>query len=361
MVTVNDASVHWHRKRTSNTVHMIYRCNLDMERLFLLILLLLTVTSNVFSTFDDDGGGATGRDGRNAIETADNNGNQWTCDELTPNLCPDLTVTESGQVPIRDGLSVQYWKYERISSNFTSSRYDDESIPLILIHGGPAFTHNYLLPLKQQACRSAGRAVYLYDQAGCGESKLPSNITNVTTDLPILLEKYYYAVEELPKLIEYWGLTRYHILGNSWGTILCQYFALKEPRPPGLVSLTLSGPLSDGDLYQKSQWDPVVGNLGSLPPWVQGRIRDIEYHQSYNTPEYKAITDVLTTFFTVRTAPAPDCWEASEQGANMEIYVGMQGTFFCFVCVCLCQCAVESVFVVCEIQHNFISCCLYRS
>jgi proline-specific peptidase len=246
----------------------------------------------------------------------------WTCDELTPNLCPDLKVTESGKVPIRHGLSVQYWKYERLS-NDTKNDVSGDGIPLILIHGGPAFTHNYMLPLKQQACQ--GRAVYLYDQAGCGESTLPANITNITKDLPFLLDKYYYATEELPKLIEYWGLTRYHILGNSWGTILSQYYALQTNRPKGLVSLTLSGPLSDGDLYQQSQWDPAVGNLGSLPPWVQRRIRSLEDDGSYDKAEYKSIADVLTTFFTLRTAPAPDCWEMAEAGVNMEIYVGMQG------------------------------------
>jgi len=34
---------------------------------------------------------------------------------------------------------------------------------------------------------------------------------------------------------------------------------------------------------------------------------------------------VLTTFFTVRTAPAPDCFDDSLRGVNADVYVGMQG------------------------------------
>ncbi|KAL3919208.1 MAG: hypothetical protein SGILL_003869 [Bacillariaceae sp.] len=177
-----------------------------------------------------------------------------------------------------------------------------------------------MLPLKQQACR--GRDVYFYDQTGCGESKIPA--ANHTSDYPHLLDPQYYATVELPALIEHWGLSKYHIVGNSWGTILLQYFELNV-RPKGLVSLTLSGPLSDGDLYIASQWNQEVGNLASLPPFVQQRIHHLVETQNYHSKEYQAINDALTTYFTVRTAPGPDCWQASDEGANMYIYEAMQG------------------------------------
>jgi len=45
----------------------------------------------------------------------------------------------------------------------------------------------------------------------------------------------------------------------------------------------------------------------------------------YDSAEYDAIDKVLTTYFTLRTAPAPDCFTTSASGANLEIYVGMQG------------------------------------
>ena len=76
-----------------------------------------------------------------------------------------------------------------------------------------------MLPLKQQACR--GRDIFFYDQAGCGESIIPSG--NRTQDYPHLLDPQYYATVELPALIEFWGLKQYHVIGSSLGTILSQY------------------------------------------------------------------------------------------------------------------------------------------
>uniref|UniRef100_A0A7S1L9J1 Peptidase S33 tripeptidyl aminopeptidase-like C-terminal domain-containing protein n=1 Tax=Alexandrium catenella TaxID=2925 RepID=A0A7S1L9J1_ALECA len=55
----------------------------------------------------------------------------------------------------------------------------------------------------------------------------------------------------------------------------------------------------------------------------------LEELRAFDSPLYEAEDDVLTAFFTVRTAPTPDCFLAS--AANMktetarEIYVGMQG------------------------------------
>jgi proline iminopeptidase len=241
----------------------------------------------------------------------------WTCDELIPDLCGDLKVS-TGSVPMQHGLNVTYWKFSSLSS--TNSSPSLLLYPIIAVHGGPAFTHNYMLPLKQQACR--GRDVYFYDQTGCGESKIPRD--NRTEDYPHLLDPQYYATVELPTLIDYWGLERYHVIGNSWGTILSQYFELNY-RPAGLLSMTLSGPLSDGDLYIQSQWDAKFGNLASLPPFVQDRIHFLENHQLYDSEEYHAIDKALTGFFTVRTNPAPDCFQQSEKGTNRFIYEGMQG------------------------------------
>ena len=92
-------------------------------------------------------------------------------------------------------------------------------MPLVTIHGGPAWGHSYLLPLKQLACR--GRPVLFYDQVGCGESEHSTADWLFTTD---------YYVEELEALIAHLGWTKYHVLGSSWGTMVAQEFALKQPK-----------------------------------------------------------------------------------------------------------------------------------
>ena len=89
--------------------------------------------------------------------------------------------------------------------------------------------------------------------------------------------------------------------------------------------MVLSDSLSDAELYIKSQWDQKDGTIGTLPPFVQERIRKLVEDQAYDTKEYEDIDDILTTKFTCRTAPLPDCFLQSVNGANEEIYVGMQG------------------------------------
>ena len=80
----------------------------------------------------------------------------FTCDELTPSLC-DLRVT-NGSLAVR-GLEVQFTHYHAVNP-------DRSKLPIVMVHGGPGWSHHYMLPLKQQACR--GRDVFFYDQAGAG-------------------------------------------------------------------------------------------------------------------------------------------------------------------------------------------------
>ena len=282
----------------------------------------------------------------------------WTCDSLTPDLCK-LHI-EEGFINLR-GIDVHYWKCSAATSS-SSMTSDDENnnvegkspqgFPIIAIHGGPGWPHNYMLPLKQQACRS-GRDVYFYDQAGCGKSVIPSTDDPVSesspedlsgdsknapktrcieNDYPWLLTTEYYTQEELPALIKHWGFkeNQYHIIGNSWGTVLSQLFALDAVGvmkiAPAPSSMVLSGPFSDSQLYIKSQWDNGLdGTLGSLPPFVQERIHQLEESKRYNSTEYKLLDSILEVKFTCRTAPLPDCFLDSSEHFNEEIYVGMQG------------------------------------
>ena len=63
---------------------------------------------------------------------------QWTCDELTPNLCNDLEV-ETGSIILRS-IPVKYWRYRRKNQDTE----DTDSCPIICIHGGPGYPHNYI-------------------------------------------------------------------------------------------------------------------------------------------------------------------------------------------------------------------------
>jgi len=150
-----------------------------------------------------------------------------TCDEITPDLC-ELRQTNDSLVV--KGLRLNYWRFEASPP----SGLANERLPIVMVHGGPGWSHDYLLPLKQQACR--GRTVYFYDQVGAGVSERP---VSAKASAPHLFDIDYYP-EELAALIRHLGLRRFHVLGSSWGTIVAQLFAL-GPNSGGLAGLVLSG------------------------------------------------------------------------------------------------------------------------
>ena len=82
--------------------------------------------------------------------------------------------------------------------------------PLILCHGGPGSTHNYLEVLDKTS-EEDGRQFIYYDQIGCGNSYLDGH--------PELWKSETW-VNELIALREYLGLTECHLLGQSWGGML---------------------------------------------------------------------------------------------------------------------------------------------
>ena len=214
---------------------------------------------------------------------------------------------DKGIVSVR-GLEIAYWSF---------AIHGAHKAPVISIHGGPAFTHNYILPLKLLA--TYGFPVILYDQAGCGAST--NGVGDPSESHPHLLTIEYY-VAELGALIEHLRLATYYVYGSSWGTVVAQEFAVRQPK--GLLGLVLDGALSDGPTYIKTQWRD---RISKLPTFTQKLLRKLEDEQDYDSPLYKEICDVLTHHFTTRLVPYPDCFtDCFLPGyLNEAIYCKMQG------------------------------------
>merc|ERR1712000_337301 len=100
------------------------------------------------------------------------------------------TIKEKKQKITIDGdIFVTTWTY-------TDSSCECLKPPVIALHGGPAFTHNYMLPLKLLAL--SGYPVIFYDQAGCGES---FQVEDVEKETPQLLTIEYY-VNEMQTIVD---------------------------------------------------------------------------------------------------------------------------------------------------------------
>jgi len=146
----------------------------------------------------------------------------------------------------------------------------DGSVPLIVLHGGPGGTHDYVLSLADLADK---RAVVHYDQLGNGRSThYPARGAEFWT--PELF------VRELQNLVEALGIADHHVLGQSWGGFLAEEYALTQPA--GLRSLVLAD--------TAASWADFATEAGKLreqlPADVRATLDKHEQAGTYDDPEY---------------------------------------------------------------------------
>lgn len=182
-----------------------------------------------------------------------------------------------------------------------------DAIPLLLLHGGPGFTSEYLDSLEALADE---RPVVRYDQLGCGRADRPDDLSlwNV--------ERF---VEELAEVRRALGLTRCHILGQSWGSMLAVDYALTFPD--GVLSLILaSPPLSIPRWVADTQrlLDALPGDLRS--------IMEAHEREGFTTcPEYQAAVLQIYKAHLCRMDPWPHALERALAAASDAVYHTMWG------------------------------------
>src|SRR5438445_5662802 len=148
----------------------------------------------------------------------------------------------------------------------------DGPTALVVLHGGPGATHDYLLSLADLA---DSRAVVHYDQLGNGRSThYPDRGADFwTVDL---------FVRELHNLVDSLGIAdRHHVLGQSWGGFLAQEYALTHP--PGLRGLVLANTAASFPDFVAE-----ANRLRALlPPEVEETLRHHEEAGTTDDSEYK--------------------------------------------------------------------------
>ena len=187
----------------------------------------------------------------------------------------------TGAVPFRE-----YETWYRVTGDLNSDK-----IPLVVVHGGPGCSHDYLLALT--ALADQGRAVIHYDQLGGGKSThLPDKGVEFWTVALFL--------EELDNLLGALGVKdRYHLLGQSWGGMLSSEHALR--RPPGLRSLVISNSPASMEL-----WSQEAKKLRALlPAEVEAALDRHEAAGTLQDPEYLAATQAYYDEHVCRVVPNP--------------------------------------------------------
>ena len=179
--------------------------------------------------------------------------------------------------------------------------------PLVVIHGGPGFSHNPLLAIAPMATE---RDIIFYDQLGCGQSDRPTDHELWT------LER---SVAELETVISYFNLKKHHVLGHSFGGTLALQYGLTLPS--GLRGLVLSSPLlsvkdwlADTDIRKKE-----------LPNSIQDII---EEHEAANTTDNLAYQEAVKEFncrYVCLLDPKPEVYKNAVKQFNKVVYEAMWG------------------------------------
>jgi proline-specific peptidase len=219
----------------------------------------------------------------------------------------ETTVQEisEGTIPFKG----RHTWYRRVGSSGPGK------VPLLVLHGGPGFLHNYLKSLDDLALN--GREVIYYDQIGCGNSPGPGDPGFYSIEL---------FEEELSNLIDHLDLKAVHILGQSWGgMLLMDYMINKKPR--GVKSIVVSSspasvPLFESEINRLVQW---------LPPDAAAAIEKGMREGNYDDPAFLAASELYYSRHVVNLNPLPGDVAYSMEN-HSGVYVIMQGyTEFMFI------------------------------
>ncbi|WFS25540.1 proline iminopeptidase-family hydrolase [Rhizobium rhododendri] len=169
---------------------------------------------------------------------------------------------------------------------------DSDRLPLVVAHGGPGCTHDYVDAFKEIAALD-GRAVIHYDQLGNGNStRLPDKGPDFWT--PALF------LEELDALLTHLGIQhRYAFLGQSWGGMLGAEHAVRQPD--GLTALVIAN--SPANMHT---WVTEANRLReALPQDVQDTLLRHERAGTLTDPDYIAASRVFYDRHVCRVTPWP--------------------------------------------------------
>jgi L-proline amide hydrolase len=164
--------------------------------------------------------------------------------------------------------------------------------PVVICHGGPGATHDYVRAIA--ALAHDGRQAALYDQVGNGRSQR-------LRDAPAELWTVELFRRELDALVDHLGWRGgYHVVGQSWGGMLAMEHALEHPA--GLRSIVVCDSPASMRL-----WVQEANRLrADLPPDVQEALTRHEADGTTDSPEYQQAITAFYRRHVCRLDPWPE-------------------------------------------------------
>ena len=190
---------------------------------------------------------------------------------------------------------------------------NNPKIKILLLHGGPAMTHEYMECFETFFQRE-NFEFYEYDQLGSYYSDQPTDSSLWTN------ERFVEEVEQVRKAIGA-DSTNFYVLGNSWGGILAMEYALKYQE--NLKGLIISNMMASAPDYGKYA-EEVLSK--QMKPEVLAEIRDLEAKKDFANPRYMEL--LMPNYYNehiCRLKDWPEPLIRSSKHTNGTIYTLMQG------------------------------------
>lgn len=186
-------------------------------------------------------------------------------------------------------------------------------IKILLLHGGPAMTHEYM-ECFESFFPKEGFEFYEYDQLGSYYSDQPTDSSLWTT------ERFVEEVEQVRKAIGA-DAKNFYLLGNSWGGILAMEYALKYQQ--NLKGLIVANMVASAPEYGKYA-DEVLAK--QMDPKILAEVRAIEAKKDFSNPRYMEL--LMPNFYQehlCRLKEWPEPVMRSMKHMNSVVYTMMQG------------------------------------
>ena len=184
---------------------------------------------------------------------------------------------------------------------------------LLLLHGGPAATHEYFECLESFLPAEGIEFIY-YDQLGSAYSDQPKDLDLWT------VERFVEEVEQVRKALGL-GKDNFYLLGHSWGGILAIEYALKyQQYLKGLVISNMMASCAEYDAYAEN----VLAK--QMEPSVLKEIRTLEAAGDFGNPRYMEM--LVPNYYQKHICRLPEWPDPVNRGfarLNKDIYVTMQG------------------------------------
>lgn len=170
-------------------------------------------------------------------------------------------------------------------------------IHLLALHGGPGGNHEYWEDAAEQLAKQGLNVqVTMYDQLGSLYSDQPDYSD------PAIAKKYLtydYFLDEVDEVREKLGLDNFYLIGQSWGGLLIQEYAVKYGQH--LKGAIISSMVDEIDDYVKH-----INALRekTLSPEAVAFMKQCEANNDYSNPKYQEYVQVMNENYIDRRQPS---------------------------------------------------------